>query len=175
MHAPHDTLKDFEEVYQHWFDALEEYSETDLWRSAPDGGWSLGQVYQHIINGTQKFQLLVIRELLETHEDADQQKTPMGEISYRENEFPGRKFSVHRNGANEPEMTSKMQLRNQMKRVMRAMQETLPLLEGNPPSGKFQHQIFGYLDAQEWFQMIPMHWKHHLRQKAVLDEAFSLV
>jgi hypothetical protein len=35
--------------------------------------------------------------------------------------------------------------------------------------GKSKHPGLGYFTAQEWFQYVEMHMRHHLRQKARLD------
>jgi hypothetical protein len=33
-----------------------------------------------------------------------------------------------------------------------------------------KHPYFGYINAQEWYHHIVMHFAHHLRQKKRLDE-----
>ncbi|HAA13917.1 MAG TPA: hypothetical protein DCE41_20400 [Cytophagales bacterium] len=174
MYTLEDIWEDFQKVYDVWFKDLQGYSEMDLWRAHPDGGWCIGQIYQHILNGTLNFQVIVIKELIETQEDTEKEMSELGVISYRENAFPPRRFQTHRDSANEPDMSNKMKLRNQMKRAFKAVQEVKEILANDPPSGKFQHQIFGYLDAKQWYQNIPMHWRHHLRQKEALDEAFTV-
>ena len=35
--------------------------------------------------------------------------------------------------------------------------------------GKTAHPGFSYLNASEWYRLIPMHFKHHLRQKENID------
>ena len=119
------------------------------------------------------FQVVVVKELIVNLEDAEKGKSELGEISIRENAFPPRPFKVHRETANEAQMTNKITLRNHMKRAKRAVEELKEELEGHAQSGKFEHQIFGYLDAMEWYQNIPMHWRHHLRQKERVDLAFE--
>jgi hypothetical protein len=44
-------------------------------------------------------------------------------------------------------------------------------LATNPESGKLEHPYYGYLDAAQWFQIIGMHWKHHLQQIESLEKS----
>jgi hypothetical protein len=37
-------------------------------------------------------------------------------------------------------------------------------------TGKTAHPAFGFLDAFEWFQLIEIHFRHHLRLKNRLDK-----
>jgi hypothetical protein len=40
---------------------------------------------------------------------------------------------------------------------------------------KVRHGWFGWLNAGEWFEMVGMHSRYHLRQKANLDEKLAEV
>jgi hypothetical protein len=35
--------------------------------------------------------------------------------------------------------------------------------------GKTKHRALGYLGAKEWFQLIVMHFRHHMVQKKRID------
>jgi hypothetical protein len=37
-------------------------------------------------------------------------------------------------------------------------------------SQKVQHRAMGYLNAEEYFQLIDMHFRHHLWQKERIDQ-----
>jgi hypothetical protein len=42
------------------------------------------------------------------------------------------------------------------------------------PNYKDEHGGFGWLNAQEWFDLVGMHFRHHLRQKYDLDQKLSV-
>ncbi|MEW5597133.1 DinB family protein, partial [Peribacillus frigoritolerans] len=44
-----------------------------------------------------------------------------------------------------------------------------------PASQKVQHRRMGYLNAEEYFQLIEMHFRHHLRQKERIDRVLLKV
>ncbi|MDR0227568.1 MAG: hypothetical protein LBI72_00655 [Flavobacteriaceae bacterium] len=64
------------------------------------------------------------------------------------------------------------------KEVIDGMQECLKMMEvwqkkieHSTRSGKTMHPGFSYLNTEEWYQLIVMYWKHHLRQKEILNKA----
>lgn len=44
-----------------------------------------------------------------------------------------------------------------------------PLVRAANRDVKAQHGGFGWLNAQEWYDLIEMHTRHHLRQQADLE------
>lgn len=44
-----------------------------------------------------------------------------------------------------------------------------PLVRSANPDVKLRHGGFGWLNAQEWHDLIEMHTRHHLRQQADLE------
>lgn len=61
------------------------------------------------------------------------------------------------------------QIRDGIARVCLAVRETADAITASDLGGKVAHPAFGYLDATEWFGMIEMHWRHHVRQKRRVD------
>jgi hypothetical protein len=49
------------------------------------------------------------------------------------------------------------------------MHETEQKLSSASEIPKTAHPAFGFLNAREWFHLIEMHFRHHLRQKKRLD------
>jgi hypothetical protein len=37
------------------------------------------------------------------------------------------------------------------------------------PNNKVKHGGFGWLNAKEWYNLVGMHFRHHLRQKEELE------
>lgn len=67
-----------------------------------------------------------------------------------------------------PESTEEVKVRLQL--LTAKMREIEPSVAGIPRDRKVPHPAFGYLSAIEWFQLVPMHFRHHLRQKQELDD-----
>jgi hypothetical protein len=42
------------------------------------------------------------------------------------------------------------------------------------PNYRVEHGGFGWLNAQEWFALVGMHFRHHLRQKYELEQKLRL-
>jgi hypothetical protein len=63
-----------------------------------------------------------------------------------------------------------IQIRERLDVLKAEMTRTAARLQSARESGKTKHPAFGYLNAQEWFQLIDMHFRHHLRQKKRLDQ-----
>jgi hypothetical protein len=63
--------------------------------------------------------------------------------------------------------------REKIKAGMRLLQKRLQDLSGEIDNavhfGKTKHSSFGYLEAKKWYQLIVMHFRHHLRQKKRID------
>jgi hypothetical protein len=38
------------------------------------------------------------------------------------------------------------------------------------PNYKVKHEGFGWLNAREWFDLVGMYFRHHLRQKGELEQ-----
>jgi hypothetical protein len=56
-----------------------------------------------------------------------------------------------------------------LKKLIKMMQETEQEIRSASEISKTAHPVFGFLNAREWFQLIEMHFRHHLRQKRHLD------
>jgi hypothetical protein len=69
-----------------------------------------------------------------------------------------------------PQPKSREAVRESYANLQTAMSETATAIENATVKGKSEHPAFGFVSAAEWFQMIEMHFRHHLRQKGRLDK-----
>ena len=56
-----------------------------------------------------------------------------------------------------------------LEKLIKIMRETEQKLSGASENSKTAHPGFGFLNTREWFHLIEMHFRHHLRQKKRLD------
>jgi DinB superfamily len=166
------SLKKFNQLLEKWQHSLDNYTQEELLRKPTDDAWSMGQVYVHLINATLGFHLRQVEDCLASEANADEKKTMPGRVSYFLGSFPPIKIKVPASETyTPPQPVSKEDILAKMDKMREKMAKTTIILEKNTTkSGKTKHPAMGYLDAKEWFQMIPMHFQHHLRQKSRLDK-----
>jgi hypothetical protein len=166
------SLKKFNQLLEKWQHSLDNYSQEELLRKPTDDAWSMGQVYVHLCNATLGFHLRQVEECLASEKYADQKKAMPGRVSFFLGSFPPIKIKVPASETyTPPQPESKAAILIKMDEMREKMAKTaLRMEKSSSKSGKTQHPAMGYLDAKEWFQMIPMHFQHHLRQKGRLDK-----
>lgn len=153
-----------------WEGFLDKYTLAELQQIPSDSNWSLGQVYLHLIIGTEKFHLANVWKTIHEPQSAGE-KSDFGKNLFKHNGFP----PVDIKGPNgkpqpaPPQATSKEGLKSLIHKVQEEVDKAYEALQQGE-TGKLEHPAFGALTGAEWFQMIEMHWRHHLRQKAKIDE-----
>jgi hypothetical protein len=166
------VLSKFNAVLDSWEKALSDYSETDFLKKPADDAWSIGQVYVHLIGATNYFHLKQVEECLKNVENAGQSKTMPGRIIYFTGSIPPIKVKVPPSTEYTPpqpkDIASVRASLIALRPKMADMAAVLTNKQGK--TGKTAHPAFGFLDAFEWFQMVEIHFRHHLRQKVRLDK-----
>ncbi len=156
---------------EHWEKELERYNlETLLKKPAPES-WSLGQVYNHLIQSALDFHLRQIEICAATDENRSKRKNSRGIVVFHIlHDVPPIKIHVPPSETYTPKQPSSIQeLADGLQQVRAEMKKSLALLESNPKKGKTAHPGFGFLNAGEWFMLAELHFKHHLRQKERID------
>lgn len=154
-------------------DDLPTYTPEQLTRIAKPGGWSLGQLYDHL-NAVAFEYLGRVAACASAIEPQPAGKTAGGEAVFSSGAFPPIRIKL----PDTPEFTPsnacrKEELIVELDCVERDMLAWEPLLGAIDPRMKELHEGFGWLNAREWFDLIGMHFVHHLRQKAELESLIS--
>jgi hypothetical protein len=149
---------------------LQNYS-VDQLRHIPEAGvWSLCQMYDHVI--------LVAHEYLDQVDScaaaAEEQKlgkTEFGEKLFRNGGFPPIKIRLP-DEMNAPPNNSETneELMRRVDQVIERMKDWEGKVNSINPNYKIKHGGFGWLNAREWYDLIGMHFRHHLRQKSELEQ-----
>lgn len=149
---------------------LQDYSLEQI-RYIPDPGvWSIGQMYDHLI--------VVAHEYLDSaeacslaSEENPQDKTTFGEYLFNIGGFPPIKIELPPELNASPNNEKKKEdLILELDQLMKRMSEVKMKVEKINPNYKVKHGGFGWLNAQEWLDLVAMHFRHHLRQKYELDQ-----
>lgn len=152
---------------------LQQYSLEQLRHIPEHGVWSIGQMYDHLI--------VVAHEYLDSVEacasavgEQKQGKTEFGEYLFNIGGFPPIKIKLPAELDTPPDNTkTKEDLIIELDQLMKRMKELQIKVDDTNPNYKDEHGGFGWLNAQEWFDLVGMHFRHHLRQKYKLDQKLS--
>lgn len=167
-----------QKIYQNWLKTvaiyaseLEHYSDEDFSKKPADDAWSIGQMYQHLIKGTTFFHAKFIEKALESNADSQEGKTMAGKVSFFINAFPPIKIKVPATPEyTPPQPKSKQAVADDLQKLKILLKDLGEQIDASTSIGKTKHPAFGYLTAIEWYKMIDMHFRHHLRQKKRLDQ-----
>ncbi len=167
------TYKKFLETAKYWLKELDFYGSNQFKKVTANSAWTIGQVYDHLINGTRAYHMREIRKCLEkTGGSEEGKKLFKGHIVFFLGKFPSIKIAgVDPNGyvPSQPESPDKM--KDEFFKFFKEMQKIAKDLDAAPSMYKTMHPSLGMLTGQEWFQIIEMHFRHHLRQKSEIDKS----
>ncbi|RMH63190.1 MAG: DinB family protein [Calditrichaeota bacterium] len=164
------TLQAFREVMEVWANALNEYSMDALTLKPDAESWSMGQLYNHLFRGTLDFHLKELRQAASTNQNRRKFKSVKGFMVFHVIKgFPDIRIKVPPSERYTPRQPrQKEELLTDITRLREEI-EDVPGILNNGQKGKTAHPAFSYLNAREWFRLIPMHFRHHLAQKERLD------
>jgi hypothetical protein len=148
---------------------LYNYSLEQLRYISKEGVWSIGQMYDHL--------MLVAHEYLDNmetcatlNEGQPLEKTQFGEQLFRDGGFPPIKIRLPDELNTPPNNSdSKEDLISRMDQLIQRLSQWELKVDYINPSNKVEHGGFGWLNAREWFDLVGMHFRHHLRQKEELE------
>ncbi|HEY0899793.1 MAG TPA: hypothetical protein VGD90_10690 [Sphingobacteriaceae bacterium] len=162
-------LDKFNATINIWIDELRKYSLHYLLSKPDEMSWSLGQLYEHILEETRWYFGQIEVSLndkdhtqIETSEAA---KTLFERGAFEDKMIQGDPLISER--VRQPtsieELTNDfVQLKNEAERIWNQIRHAKAY-------GKSEHPGMGFLNCFEWFEYAEMHMRHHLKQKARID------
>lgn len=151
-----------------WIRALNTYSLDVLQRRPSQYEWSLGQVYQHIIDDTNFF-IEQAEASLTCNANSDETMHEDVRHMFANNSFPAMKLANPSNDINMPQPKSTLLLLQQLESIKHAV-NGFNVHDIETCTSKTRHPGLGYFTALEWLQFAEMHMRHHLRQKEHIDK-----
>lgn len=148
---------------------LSNYSVVQLRYISEEGVWSIGQMYDHL--------MLVAHEYLDNVEVCEKTevklglcKTNFGAELFERSGFPPIKIRLpDEMNAPPSNSDSKEELIDRMEQLIARMSRLESKVDWVDPNRKAEHGGFGWLNALEWYELVEMHFRHHLRQKDELE------
>ncbi len=169
-----------EKIYQNKFlpvakyllKELDYYGEKQFKRKTEASDWTIGQLYDHLIQGTYDNHIKAIRECLQQKNGGTLGgKTFIGVWIYLFRAYPPVKIKGTRPDYVPTQLESPEKAKDKMFGFLKEMQKLATEIEKTGATGyKVRHARFGMLTAKEWYILIAMHQKHHLLQKQRIDK-----
>jgi hypothetical protein len=163
------SIVDFNHTIDTWIDALQRYSIEDLTAKPSMTSWSIGQLYNHIIDET-KFYMGRIRICTSSNRNSNREMSLEGKVMFRNNAFPDERLKGAPSNSRIPQPNSKEELIKQFIDLKMAMNDRAAVMKETVFIGKAKHPGHNYLNASEWLQFADMHMRHHLRQMKRIDD-----
>ena len=164
------SIEDFNQTIDTWIDALQRYSIEDLTAKPSPDSWSMGQLYNHIIDETE-FYVGRIRICTSSNRNSNREMSMEGKEMFRNNAFPDERLKGAPSNSRIPQPKSKEELVKKFMDLRMAMNDTAVVMKETFFNGKAKHPGHNYLNASEWLQFADMHMRHHLRQKKRIDDS----
>jgi len=169
MHELTFSGKDFNKTLDTWITGLEQYSFTQLSAKPSPTGWSLGQLYMHLIEST-RFFIKQVHISASANDNSNEEAFADAKTMFRNNDFPDLLLEGPPSNAATPQPVSKDQLVAELTELKDEIKKAERLVSETQFKGKTRHFGLGYFTANEWMQFAEMHFRHHLRQKKRLDD-----
>ncbi len=150
---------------------LEYYGNSQFRKQTEASKWTIGQIYHHIIQGTYDYHFKAIHNCIEEKGGANKGgKTILGFLVFTFNSFPIFKLKSAQNYTPiQIENTSKAQ--DMMFGYIKEMHKlALEIDKKGKSRYKVKHRNFGRLTAIEWYTLIEIHQRHHIKQKQRIDK-----
>jgi hypothetical protein len=167
------VYKKFLDTAKYYLKELDFYGKNQFKYKPAEKEWSIGQVYDHLINGTNAYHLKQIENCLAKKGGSEKgSKKFKGRMLFLLKSFPNLRVKGVAATTYEPSQPeSPVKMKDELYRFIKIMNQTAKDIDAaGPLSYKVAHPSLGMMNAGEWYMLIEMHFRHHLRQKARLDE-----
>jgi hypothetical protein len=166
-----DTYKKLLPLSKYWLKELDFYGANQFKKKVNSTSWTIGQIYDHLLVYSQEVHIKAIQECLQTKDTNinKEGKSLKGFIQFAVGGYlPFKHKSNPYKEPNQPLSTEKV--KDDFYRFLKVVYKVAKEIDYKKPTKKVKHPSLGYLSAEEWFQLIEMHFRHHVRQKKKLDQ-----
>jgi len=138
----------------------------------PGGGWSMAEVYSHVLQATLGSAMALERCAHSNSRLTSNGPTFLGRLMMFTGRFPPVKVKVPEAVAARipASKISKEDAKNLLVKCRRRVDETAPLIKQSSPHSRYKHTRLGMLNAAQWFKFIRIHLQHHLKQLARIEK-----
>jgi len=146
-------------------DLLDTVTDEQFAETPKDGGWSIAEVYSHVLQATLGASIAIERCINGTCDTSRKGLSLIGRFVLFFRRFPGR---VKTPKAEASRMTvakiSKEDARNLIIKCRGRIDTIAPRIADETGIHKIKHTRMGMLNGKQWFRFALIHLKHHLKQ-----------
>lgn len=152
-----------------WIKELDKFP-FDLLLIKPDEkSWSLGQLYEHILEETLWYNEQIEISLLD-REHLNDVTPETAQVLFDAGSFADKRFpGLPSIADNVKQPSSKESLKAALEKLQKDTNVLSNKMQACKEYGKAEHPGYGYFDCYEWLQYSEMHMRHHLNQKARIE------
>jgi hypothetical protein len=168
-----DERKDIEQALDTYRDLLDTVTDEQFAASPKDGGWSVAEVYSHILQATLGSSIAAERCINGTCQTTGKGPTLLGHLVLFFRRFPI-KIKTPEGEAVLPKATkiSKEEARNLIIKCRRRMDIIASRITEESGIHKIKHPRLGMFNGRQWLRFILIHLEHHLKQIGRLKNKF---
>ncbi|WP_332737554.1 DinB family protein [Flavihumibacter sp.] len=161
-----DTFNDTIDI---WISELNRFDLAQLLLKPDDGSWSLGQLYNHLIEDTGWFndqiEISLTDEANRNVQMSEAARTLFAKGSFSDERIQGDPLSAEK--VKQPK--SIKELRTGLEQLKFNTNVIWSKMQSMQQFGKSEHPGLGFFNCYEWLQYSEMHMRHHLRQKERIE------
>ncbi len=153
-----------QQLLQQWDGLLERQSMETLQLRENGQGWTLGQLYMHLVQSTVYFSKQ-INTCLQSEAHQDEPLLSRAAAVFQAGSLPDIRIEGPVSNSQTPEPESIAYLHDSFRRLIEKFGQLESAIAAQPSTGKARHPgELGYFSASEWLAFTAIHLKHHLKQ-----------
>jgi hypothetical protein len=170
MH-PVEPYAKLEQTVQHYIRELEQYDDQLFNVKRDETTWSVGQMYEHLLSSAYNLFFRKINACLtHQHGSLEGEKNKDGVKLFAYGSFPPMKIQMPEVWRGpQPIALPRQAYATALVNFLADVQQLGEEVAKDEGAYKTNHPALGMLIAKEWYQLLEMHFRHHLRQKKELD------
>ena len=162
-------IKNFNDTIDVWIKELSRFNIEQLKIKPDDRSWSLGQLYEHLIEETNWYNGQ-IEMTLGNEKNIEKETSDAAQILLKRGSFENKRFRgdpLISENVKQPTKTSK--LKSELELLKKDTNDIWAKMNNTSKYGKSEHPGIGFLNCFEWIQYSEMHMRHHLKQKKRIE------
>ncbi len=173
MH-PDAALAKFERTYERWRRGVGSWSDDDLGFVPPRGGWSGGEVVDHVASVSARLLDNALACALGKGETGHRAFLPS--LLFAVGTFPPIRIKVtdppqEVRSLFEPRRLGATEVAQAFDRLQLRMRGSVETIRSAPKDARRRHWTGAWLTARQWYQSVEMHLRHHARQMTRIAKA----
>lgn len=162
-------IKNFNDTIDIWIEDLTRFNIGQLKIKPDDRSWSLGQLYEHLIEETNWYNGQ-IEMTLGNEKNIEKETSDAANIILKRGAFEDKLFRgdpLISENIKQPTTTSKLKV--DLEQLKKNTNDIWEKINNTSKHGKSEHPGIGFLNCVEWIQYSEMHLRHHLKQKKRIE------